>query len=367
MQAFVLIFVLLFSKKNHRANLFLALFIASVSAPLVYLLFLGFGLRPVAEIIGILNVPAISVSGVFVYFYVMLVSGNMIRFRMKNHFHFIPFFAVLLYAIVKYAVTDGNPWPNENSIESFIVFAITFFLPTLYILRSFIRLSRYRKAAENWYSDSEKTNFNWLLTITILSLVAFCSYDISYLVIHDKTNIFWRNFLFCYLAFDSIVLIVTLYFIVRQDEIFKDSAQVAELYGSTRVVSEEKISHKYAKQSVSENEIDSYYDSLVTFMNEKKPFLHEDLTIRELSEMVSIPIHHLSIVINSRLNRNFTTFINEYRIAEVRRMLKDEQPDNINILAIAFRCGFNSKSSFNNVFKKITGETPSQYLKGRAV
>jgi AraC-like DNA-binding protein len=97
------------------------------------------------------------------------------------------------------------------------------------------------------------------------------------------------------------------------------------------------------------------------FMYENKPYLNENITIKDLSCEINIPSHHLSIVINNRLGKNFYTFINDYRIKEALSILDDPENSDASILAIAFRAGFNSKSTFNSVFKKITGKTPSEY------
>jgi AraC-like DNA-binding protein len=74
--------------------------------------------------------------------------------------------------------------------------------------------------------------------------------------------------------------------------------------------------------------------------------------------------HHLTQLLNEKLEKNFYSFINEYRIGEAIDRLNDPALQ-VNILSLAFDCGFNSKSSFNNYFKKITGSTPTAYRKQR--
>ena len=76
---------------------------------------------------------------------------------------------------------------------------------------------------------------------------------------------------------------------------------------------------------------------------------------------LNIPRHYLTQVINGLLGKNFYTFINEYRLKEVKKLLVDEDYLKYTLTSIAYEAGFNSKSSFNSVFKNSTGMTPSQF------
>jgi len=67
-------------------------------------------------------------------------------------------------------------------------------------------------------------------------------------------------------------------------------------------------------------------------------------------------------VINEHMGMNFYNLVNEYRVNEVKERMKSEDMKQLTILAIAFDSGFNSKSSFNTIFKEKTGRTPSEYL-----
>ncbi len=96
-------------------------------------------------------------------------------------------------------------------------------------------------------------------------------------------------------------------------------------------------------------------------MEEKKPYLDVDLSIHDVSDELDIPRHYLTQVINGMLGKNFYNFINEYRIEEVKKLLADEEYSKYTLTSIAFEAGFNSKSSFNSVFKTATGMTPSQF------
>jgi len=96
-------------------------------------------------------------------------------------------------------------------------------------------------------------------------------------------------------------------------------------------------------------------------MEAEKPFTDGDLTIQKLADKLSIPPHHLSQTINERLGQTFSDFINSYRVTEAKQRLLDPSLKHLSVLGIAIEVGFNSKSSFNSVFKRYTQMTPSEF------
>jgi AraC-like DNA-binding protein len=102
---------------------------------------------------------------------------------------------------------------------------------------------------------------------------------------------------------------------------------------------------------------------LTYFMDVEKVFRDETISLQSLSEKLSIPPYRLSQIINEKLGKSFSDFINTYRIEEAKRLLTHPRWAEQKILSIAFEVGFNTKAAFNYVFKKYTGMTPTQYKK----
>ena len=123
-----------------------------------------------------------------------------------------------------------------------------------------------------------------------------------------------------------------------------------------------KDKKKYERSTLSETQAAHYLESLLAYMEEEEAYLDPELTIKDLSEQLSISARDLSQVINERLNQNFNDFVNHYRIEKAKELLL-KMDDDGTILDVAFDSGFNSKSSFNTLFKKYTRYTPSQYKK----
>jgi len=86
-----------------------------------------------------------------------------------------------------------------------------------------------------------------------------------------------------------------------------------------------------------------------------------------MAQSLNLSTNHLSQIINEKLEMNFFDFINEYRVNEVKDRLSDPKYKHYTLLAIAFDSGFNSKSSFNSIFKQYTGLTPSEFQKSSII
>jgi AraC-like DNA-binding protein len=102
-------------------------------------------------------------------------------------------------------------------------------------------------------------------------------------------------------------------------------------------------------------------ERLLKMFEDDEMYLDEDITLASLAHLLEIEPYQLTLFLNRCMNTNFHGFINTYRIEAAKKLLVDEP--NENILEVAFCAGFNSKASFNRIFKRITGLTPSQYRK----
>jgi AraC-like DNA-binding protein len=105
-----------------------------------------------------------------------------------------------------------------------------------------------------------------------------------------------------------------------------------------------------------------YQQKLEKFMDEQQPYLDPELTIEKLSDLTRIKKLILSQTLNKGFNKNFFTFIKEYRIRHVEEILKKKKQENATIMDIAYESGFNSKTGFNRAFKEVTGKTPTEYI-----
>lgn len=111
------------------------------------------------------------------------------------------------------------------------------------------------------------------------------------------------------------------------------------------------------------DEVEKVLSQVYQVMDQEKPYLDPELSLSKFSVFLQKTPHQVSEILNMRLGKSFYEFINEYRYQEARKRLQSGEYKHLTILAIAFDSGFNNKNTFNRVFKKYAGKTPSQFLK----
>lgn len=195
---------------------------------------------------------------------------------------------------------------------------------------------------------------------------------------HRKSESFWRsvNPVLALLRAEVIVSIslVALVLIVKLfnrndtgDHLFAAYISLTVYFTSIRVMRNSGFfkqaslidAAKYKSSTLSTEQRESIITKLNLIMETEKPFLNPLFSLPDLSDKLKVSVHQLSQAINEGLNKSFFELTAEYRVNEAKRLLKDQR--NIKIEEIAEQVGYNSKSSFNTVFKKITGKTPSKY------
>lgn len=356
-QAVLLIFILLVIDKNKKANMFFAAFLFFLCSNFFAFLFFKYHVKILSPIFAIISLPGISLIGVFIYFYSLSITGLLEKFRPGHIKHFIIYFLSLVFLLVKTHNLNGDA-TYEVKRAIFYMMSIGLSVSILYVVYTMHVLHRYYHKIENYYSDLEWMNLRWLGRIIPLSFLLLCIWCVGFWLAY--LGFFPKSHMVICLNIVMLILIifVTAYKVINQPEIFRQNVEMVREIEDT---DDSADPVKYARQSIDDKMQDEYLEKLNTFMEEQKPYLSENITIKDLAWELDIPSHHLSIVINNRLNKNFYTFINEYRIKESQQILKDPENSDASILSIAFKSGFNSKSTFNTTFKKITGLTPTEY------
>jgi len=321
--------------------------------------------------------PLIYAHGPLLYLYTMSLVNKNYSFELKDLLHFIPLFASLsyyLYLMIFNANGDPGYFASRPVVSEYL--SITFylfniFLNPVYVVIVLVKLADHQQIIKMSFSYVEKINLNWLKLLAIglgsVSLIVWIVHIISNL------NIIQNNFSRDSWIFLSVTLFVFIagYFGFRQGVIYKFSPQLetdhyTKLFRKEKSLEELPGNHihekkKYEKSQLSLEEAKDIFQKLNKFVLEEKAFTRSELSLEEVASGINVTSHTLSQLLNVFLKMNFFNYVNEQRVNFVKQMLIDSDFDKFSLIGIAEEAGFNSKSSFNRIFKNETGMTPSQY------
>jgi ligand-binding sensor domain-containing protein/AraC-like DNA-binding protein len=120
---------------------------------------------------------------------------------------------------------------------------------------------------------------------------------------------------------------------------------------------------KYRNINLTEEEGDEIVRVMQAMMEEQQLYTNPELKVQDLAEHIGVNSAVLSYVFSQRLNTNFSTYVNTYRVNAFKRLMRDDTEKRFTLSAMASQCGFASRTSFFRIFKQITGISPNEYLK----
>lgn len=301
----------------------------------------------------------------FYYLYIYQLTRPNKSFNYKNLLHFLPYILSTIYFMFfltekEYLILFNDDTWSVSIYYMFIQFAIYAAVP-VYSLLSIENLRAHEKRIRENYSDEEGITLTWAkyFIFSILSIWGvFFTLEITDYTAHIFPNYGWIQW--SYVISTLFILYLGIYGI-KQTNIFRDQI-IKEKSDCNEPVPKETVI-KYEKSGLAESEAELIRKRIEVYFIEKKPFLVSRLSLRDLADQLGISTHILSEVFSKTLNSTFYEYVNKYRIEEFKKIVELDEYKNFTVIAIAFECGFNSKSSFNRVFKEVTGQTPTQFMK----
>ena len=307
----------------------------------------------------------------FPFLYIYTKSLTDINFKMneKQLLHFFP--VVLIIAdslpLLQLNLVQQKQIVNTiNNIPWYFIFAELIFTATFlyYIFRTIRLLQKHKLIIKNTFSYEERINLAWLRHI----VVAFISLLLLTIIVFVFSNMHLFNVEVTdevlYLGLAVIVFYIGYWGLKQRKIFYQFEPQLVEAEDS--IVSTEDKAEKSEVLQLSEGyETDKTLEPLLHLMRKEKPYLDPELSIVTLAAKLNMHPYKLSKLVNSKLQQNFFDFINKYRVEEFKNLALDAEHKHYSILVIAYDAGFNSKASFNRIFKNITGYTPSQYIKNK--
>lgn len=307
-------------------------------------------------------ISLLLLHGPFLFLYISALIDQKFQFNRKKLFHFIPFILFNLFIVIASLLPEISERIRLDHVESehgapllFNLFLIlTVLSGPFHFILSILLFKKLDINIFNNFSSYKNVNLNWLRRL-VYSFGAIWTLLMIFVTVHHVFHLF--TWIFCTHGLSlslSVFIILIGYFGLKQKEIFNHYPDQYIEY-----ITEPKT--KYAGVVLKDADAEKYVSQLRHFMNIEKPYLDANLSLPELANKLHITSHHLSRVINEQFNVNFFDFINQYRVDEVKSRIGNPEFENLSLLGIAFDSGFNTKSAFNRVFKKMTGLTPSEY------
>lgn len=351
-------------KVNIRANQWLALFLFSFACILLDRVLVDTNVyQEYPAVTGLLEITRFAMSPAL-YFSVLCFTMPDRVTRRTDLLHFVPFILFGIYILV--AITGLNDsflfsWYGDlpHSVRRGV--AVTLFISVkvqmiVYWLLSYRQLIVHTKNVRMFASNTAPVSLSWLRYFLLgLALALFLSLNEVIAVIPAIIPLthFGYLLLVFYLA----------YFSLRQQEVYpyqqKDVEEIREII--------REVSKNSATKRFSEDALLTAKQKLIQVMESERAFLDPNLGLPVLASKVNLSTHDLSYVINEGFGENFFLFVNRYRIEEAKTLLRSDSHKHLNILGIAYESGFRSKSTFNSTFRKLTGLSPSQYMRSPAI
>lgn len=299
-----------------------------------------------------------------IFFYVKSVVTPGFKLAKKHFWHFVPWLLFFLAKAVIYIYDAQQPgfsevqngylvenfqWPYLNPLVTFFGSAQML----LYLAFSFQLYITYKKEIQEFFSNTEKKELHWIRNFLLVYTFIFVYGLVQIFIDEFITNLSWIQK--WWIQFFSAIAL--LYFGVKgyftDFNFLKDfekptAATNAKSFRITAAVSDEKITN--AKVPITK------------LFNEEKVFLDPELNLNQLAQKLGLQRAEVSEIINQGFEKNFNDFVNQYRIAEFKKRLQDGDHAQFSLVGLAFECGFNSKATFNRVFKKEVKLTPTEYL-----
>ncbi|WP_207948647.1 helix-turn-helix domain-containing protein, partial [Aquimarina spinulae] len=274
--------------------------------------------------------------------------------------HFIPFgiylgfisIPELISDIVEKTIFDYLDFYFEHSI---IEAELANLYTLSYLFLSFKLFSRYRKAMKANYSNLTEKDFGWIKHLLVGSSIVI-SIDLILLLYQHIFD--YEDFDYSYIPVIAMIFLISYlgYYGINQSKVLLPDFLIHE--DTPETTKKERIHHLSNSTNA---ELSELRLKLEQVLKNEKPYLDEELTLIKLAQLIPTTDKKLSALLNQYMNVSFYVIINSYRVEAVKEKMNSKEYANYTLLGIAYECGFSSKTSFNRIFKKETGFSPSAY------
>ena len=367
-QAFLFsLFLLSSTRKNRLSNQLIALFLTLLAINISYN-FISEYIDKFSPNLTIFIMMSAYLMAPSLYLHLKASINSDYKLSWKEGVHLFPFILFNMFILndvyIANILNESLPSIMEKSMN-IVLYSGFYALFFFYLILGFHLLWKTKKLYYENFSNTDIRRFNYLFQLNAIVSFVMVSSAIKNYIVFNKYGEFIGDSIIIVLLLLLILFCWILYKGLNSPELFDHKAKSLNLV--SEIVNEVKRkSDNYSSivdQRVLMEISTEQVDRLTRFMKEEKPYLEPTLSLQELASRLDVPPRELSILINHHLSKHFFDFVNDFRIEHAKDILSDPSKQDLTILEILYEVGFNSKSSFNSAFKKVTGFTPTQFRK----
>lgn len=343
--------LLWFSPRNQPANRFLAGLMAAISCWQIDGFFRVSELYSQNAKLYFLPIFYSFSFGPLIYFYVKSLTNSAFTFERKHALHFLP--VIIQAGLYSFLSLQSYPfrnwfWANVHYPLTYrIEFDGTWLSLFVYLILSLRLLQKYGRYVQENFSETSRLTLRWLRGL-LLILAIVCGQWAVELVLRDVFHSFYQ--------YDHSYWLLGLFLIVLGVAGLQQSNLTSVQFADEPAAD---VPAPATKTAVEVNP--AHIGRIRRAMDTDKLYLNPTLTLTELAQHVALNPKVVSQLINTGLGKSFNDFVNDYRVEEVKQRLRTSDMTRFTLLGIALESGFNSKTTFNRIFRQRTGQSPSEF------
>jgi AraC-like DNA-binding protein len=317
--------------------------------------------------------PIPLLPGPLLYLYLLSFKQ---RITWKKAFpHFIIF--ILFFFAVRWNISFlSERYPNSEAIPSgalrrpatMILAYLRGLQPLVYFFLARRALLSYQRSIQQLFSETSRINMNWARYLVNGFLIIIAAFFVIFPVVLSFPEYFNVLLLlnmaiatpYIYIATYKGILQPTIWQLkpgTKKEVVEKQIHEVEEVEVNTSLT----LIKKSDKPGPDPGRTEEIVRKITALMTSEKLFQEPELTLQQLADKLETPSYQVSQALNEGMKKSFYDVINGYRVEEAKRLLLDPDSSNYTVLSVGFEAGFNSKTTFNTVFKKFTGLTPTDF------
>ncbi|WP_426490758.1 helix-turn-helix domain-containing protein [Hymenobacter sp. 102] len=360
---------------NRRPNRFLALLMLSIA------LWLLDGFFRVATIYGqnanwyFAPIYYSFAFGPLLYFYVRSLINHNFRFTRRHLVHFVPvLLQAALYGWLRLQPYATRLWFWEQvhrPVTYRLEFIGTWISLTVYLLLSLQLLRHYRRWLTDNFSEVSRLRLQWLRVLLVAVAVVSGQWLLE-VVLREVVGLYYE-YDYSTELLGGVLILVGIVGLRQADMRAVQFEPEAEPFSSPATASNPaSISSIGALPPTADDPADTpppavpavdaaVLERIRRALEDEALYRNPTLTLAELAAHTGLAPRLISFTVNQGFGRSFNDVVNGYRVEEVKRRLATPDAQRLTLLGIAFESGFNSKTTFNRIFKQVTGVAPREW------